>query len=190
MSRSMPAGMLLGMTAIPTGSADITDAIASHFGIRRFQAERLKCVSGSAIASPTDHREMIPVNGPGEEHAGPMARHADDKNRIPRAELVSVITGELGPLDRRSRQSAEGAGLYRPARAAGGADRRRGGTCRHCRLRAGRAGQPVRIGRPPRFARPARSTRRARLLDTWRAWCSMLPPIRSISARSARRFRP
>jgi cell division protein FtsA len=92
------AGMLLGLVAIPFGSGDITDAVASAFGIRRFQAERLKCVHGSAIASPADHREMIPVNAPGEEANGPIARHADDKNRVPRAELVSVITGQLGRL--------------------------------------------------------------------------------------------
>jgi len=91
-------GMLRDMIAIPMGSADITDAVASAFGIRRFQAERLKCVNGSAIASPTDHREMIPVNAPGEEGAGPLARHADEKNRIPRAELIGVITGQLGVL--------------------------------------------------------------------------------------------
>lgn len=91
-------GMLKDMMSIPIGSADITDAIASAFGIRRFQAERLKCVNGSAIASPHDHREMIPVNAPGEEGAGPIARHADDKNRIPRAELIGVITGQLGML--------------------------------------------------------------------------------------------
>lgn len=91
-------GMLVDMIPIPMGSADITDAIASAFGIRRFQAERLKCVNGSAIASPTDHREMIPVNAPGEEGAGPIARHADEKNRIPRAELIGVITGQLGVL--------------------------------------------------------------------------------------------
>lgn len=90
------AGMLVGLVSIPMGSADTTDAIASAFGIRRFQAERLKCVNGSALASPTDHREMIPVNAPGEEASGPHARHADDKNRIPRAELISVITGQLG----------------------------------------------------------------------------------------------
>jgi len=89
-------GMLTGLVSLPVGSADITDAIASAFGIRRFQAERLKCVNGSAIASPADHREMVPVNAPGEEHAGPLARHADDKNRVPRAELISVITGQLG----------------------------------------------------------------------------------------------
>jgi len=90
------AGMLLGLVTIPLGSGDVTDAIASAFGIRRFQAERLKCVHGSAIASPADHREMIPVNAPGEEGSGPLARHADDKNRIPRAELISVITTHVG----------------------------------------------------------------------------------------------
>ncbi|MBT0669421.1 cell division protein FtsA [Novosphingobium profundi] len=91
-------GMLRDLVSIPIGSADITDAIASAFGIRRYQAERLKCVNGSAIASPHDHREMIPVNAPGEEGTGPIARHADDKNRIPRAELIGVITGQLGAL--------------------------------------------------------------------------------------------
>lgn len=91
-------GMLREMMSIPMGSADITDAIASAFGVRRFQAERLKCVNGSAITSPADHREMIPVNAPGEEGTGPLARHADDKNRIPRAELIGVITGQLGVL--------------------------------------------------------------------------------------------
>jgi len=91
-------GLLTDLVSIRIGSADITDAIASAFGIRRFQAERLKCVNGSAIASPHDHREMIPINAPGEEGAGPIARHADEKNRIPRAELIGVITGQLGVL--------------------------------------------------------------------------------------------
>ena len=92
------SGMLLGLVTIPMGSGDVTDAIASAFGIRRFQAERLKCVHGSAIASPSDHREMIPVNAPGDEMTGPIARHADDKNRIPRAELISVITEQVARL--------------------------------------------------------------------------------------------
>ena len=91
------AGMLVGMTTIPIGSGDITDAIASAFGIRRFQAERLKCVNGSAIASPADHREMIAVST-AEEGAFAPARHADEANRIPRAELIGVITGRLGQL--------------------------------------------------------------------------------------------
>ena len=37
------------------------------------------------------------MNAPGDpEGGGPVARHADDKNRIPRAELISVITQQLG----------------------------------------------------------------------------------------------
>ncbi len=91
-------GMLVGLTAIPRGSADITDAIASAFSIRRFQAERLKCVSGSAIASPTDHREMIPVATPAEDGARGVARGSDASGQVPRAELIGVITGELDML--------------------------------------------------------------------------------------------
>ncbi len=143
------AGMLLGMTAIPIGSADITDAIASHFGIRRFQAERLKCVAGSAIASPTDYREMIPVNGPGEEHSGPLARHADDKNRIPRAELVSVITGELDRFVGDLGKALKSLGFTKQrgqqvVLTGGGAELT--GIADYAQ---GALGQPVRIGRPP-----------------------------------------
>ncbi|OCC25195.1 cell division protein FtsA [Croceicoccus estronivorus] len=142
-------GMLLGLTAIPIGSADITDAIASAFGIRRFQAERLKCVAGSAIASPADHREMIPINGPGEEQVAPVARHADDRNRIPRAELISVITGQLDILVKEIAQALKEMGFAGPrghqvvltgggAELAGIAD-----------YTQGALGKPVRIGRPP-----------------------------------------
>jgi len=88
-------GVLVGLQSLPFGSADIADAIASYFGIRRFQAERLKNVSGTAQASPADNRQLVPVNGPGEDQTGPMARHADDKNRIPLSALVSVITDQL-----------------------------------------------------------------------------------------------
>ncbi|MCV0382462.1 MAG: cell division protein FtsA [Erythrobacter sp.] len=92
------ANMLLGLKSIPIGSNDITDAIASTLGIRRGQAERLKCVSGSAIAAPSDRREMIPVHGPGETPDGRLARGADEHNRIPRAELVGVVTDRLSYL--------------------------------------------------------------------------------------------
>jgi len=141
-------GMLLGMTAIPAGSADITDAIASHFGIRRFQAERLKCVAGSAIATPTDHREMIPVNGPGEDRAGPLARHADDKNRIPRAELVSVITAQLdrqvGEIGKALKALGFSGRNGQVVLTGGGAEL--AGIADYAQ---GALGRPVRIGRPP-----------------------------------------
>lgn len=143
------SGMLLGMMAIPLGSADITDAIASHFGIRRFQAERLKCVAGSAIASPSDHREMIPVNGPGEEHSGPVARYADDKNRVPRAELVSVITTQLGQLVGEITKALKLLGFtgnsgQQVVLTGGGAEL--AGIADYTQ---GALGRPVRIGRPP-----------------------------------------
>ena len=96
------AGMLVGLRSIDIGSGHITDAIASSFGIRRSQAERLKCVAGSAITSPSDHREMIPVHGPNdgweEGAAMPLARGADEKNRVSRAEIVSVVTQRLSQL--------------------------------------------------------------------------------------------
>ena len=141
-------GMLLGLTSIPMGSGDITDAIASAFGIKRFQAERLKCVNGSAIASPADHREMIPVQGPGDDAAGSHARHADDKNRIPRAELIGVITGQLGRLMEEINRALKSMGFTGAvgqqlvftgggAELAGLAD-----------FAQGALGRPVRIGKP------------------------------------------
>ncbi len=143
------AGMLLGLVSIPTGSGDVTDAIASAFGIRRFQAERLKCVNGSAIASPADHREMIPVNGPGEDGTGPIARYADDKNRIPRAELISVITAQLARLmDQVSRALGElGFSAARGQQVVftgGGAELAGLADFAQASL-----GKPVRIGKPP-----------------------------------------
>lgn len=143
------AGMLLGLKSIPFGSADITDAVASAFGIRRFQAERLKCVAGSAIASPTDHREMVPVSGPDEEVTGPVARGADDKNRIPRAELVSVVTEQLSRLTDNLNKALKEMG-FSGARGSqvvltgGGAE-----LAGIAEFTQSALGRPVRIGKPP-----------------------------------------
>ncbi len=63
-------GMLVGLRSIPIGAADITDDIASSFGIRRSQAERMKCFYGSASQNPRDFRETIeiaPVTSSGEK---------------------------------------------------------------------------------------------------------------------------
>jgi cell division protein FtsA len=144
-------GMLLGLTAIPMGSGDITDALASAFGVRRFQAERLKCVHGSAIASPTDHREMIPVNAPGDESSGPIARHADDKNRIPRAELISVITAQLALLTDEIGRALKAMGFtgqrgQQVVLTGGGAE-----LAGLADFAQSALGKPVRIGRPPQL---------------------------------------
>ena len=152
-------GMLVGLKSLPRGSADITDAIASAFGIRRFQAERLKCVSGSAIASPTDHREMIPVGGRDDEATDQVARGADDRGRIPRAELISIVTGELDLL-----MSDVGRALEAVGFSAGLRGGKSGSRSRQVVITGGGAelagladyaqsvlGTPVRIGRPPQL---------------------------------------
>lgn len=137
-------GMLVGVTVLPYGSNDVTDAIASAFGIRRTQAERLKCVFGSAIASPTDHREMIPLGAEG-KHGG---------EEVQRAELVNVITGQLGRWADDVSKALKGMGFVTG----------RGGNGRQIVLTGGGAelagladyvqqalAKPVRTGRPPQM---------------------------------------
>lgn len=153
-------GMLLGLHAVAMGSGSITDAIAANFGIRRSQAERLKCVAGSAVASPSDHRELVPVTGPSElggegsdsgQPVGPLARGADDKNRIVRAELIAVVTQQLGVLTGEVGKALKTMGFSGPragqvvltgggAELAGMAD-----------FMQSALGQPVRLGRPPQL---------------------------------------
>jgi cell division protein FtsA len=85
-------GMLVGLNSIPFGAADITDDIASAFGTRREQAERMKCFYGSATASPRDNHDMIEV--------APMSAdgEAGEGHRITRAQLISVIRQRLEHL--------------------------------------------------------------------------------------------
>lgn len=104
-------GMLVGLTTIPRGSSDITDSIASAFGIKRFRAEWLKCVNGSANASPHDHREMVSLAGPDDKASASVARGADDRGHVPRSELISVITAELDVLMRDVGRALENMGF-------------------------------------------------------------------------------
>lgn len=145
-------GMLLGLKSIPAGSNDITDAVASSFGIRRSQAERLKCVSGSAIATPTDHREMVPVSGPGEEPGGPLARGADEQNRIARAELVGVVTERLSYLASEVGKALKSLGFS--GANAGQAVLTGGGAELHgvADFMQGALGRAVRVGKPAALA--------------------------------------
>ena len=84
--------MLVGLTSIPFGASDITDDIASAFGTRREQAERMKCFYGSATASPRDNHDMIEV--------APMSTDEDggERTRITRAQLIAVIRQRLEHL--------------------------------------------------------------------------------------------
>lgn len=140
-------GMLLGLRSVPVGSNDITDAIASSLGIRRGQAERLKCVAGSALSTPTDHREMIAVNGPGEEDDALVARGADEQNRIPRAELVGIVTDRLGVMTGEIGKALKGLGFS--GKTGGQVVLTGGGAELHgiVEFMQGALGQPVRIGK-------------------------------------------
>ncbi|MGI4732734.1 MAG: cell division protein FtsA [Janthinobacterium lividum] len=84
-------GMLVGLTSIPYGASDITDDIASAFGTRRAQAERMKCFHGSANTSPRDNHDMIPVAPVGDEDA----HEKHDVPQITKAALIGVIRQRL-----------------------------------------------------------------------------------------------
>jgi cell division protein FtsA len=77
-------GMLVDMHSIPLGAKNLTDDIACAFGVQRREAERLKCVYGSAMTSPRDNHEMIDARHMGsDDGAEPM--------RLTRAQLMTVI---------------------------------------------------------------------------------------------------
>ncbi|WP_339827367.1 cell division protein FtsA [uncultured Parasphingorhabdus sp.] len=85
-------GMLVGLMTLPYGAADITDDIASSFGLRRAQAERIKCFYGSATTSPRDNHDVINLD------LEKGAEHSDEDGRITRAQLISVIRQRLDHL--------------------------------------------------------------------------------------------
>ncbi|MGV3771084.1 MAG: cell division protein FtsA [Sphingobium phenoxybenzoativorans] len=135
-------GMLVGLHSIPIGAADITDDIASAFGIRRSQAERMKCFYGSAMQSRRDFRDMIEI--------APVASDGEsaDSGRITRAALVGVICERLNQLMAEVNASLKGMGFHSPVGrqvvlTGGGAEMK--GIADYAQTALGRA---VRIGRP------------------------------------------
>ncbi len=85
-------GMLVGLKSLPIGGIDITDDIASAFGTRRVEAERMKCFYGSATTSPRDNHDMIelvPIAG---------SEEGTEAARITRAQLIAVIRQRLEHL--------------------------------------------------------------------------------------------
>ncbi|MET0364763.1 MAG: cell division protein FtsA [Sphingobium sp.] len=135
-------GMLVDLRSIPVGAADITDDIASAFGIRRSQAERMKCFYGSAMQSRRDFREMIeiaPATGGAE---------STDGRKVTRAELVGVICDRLGRLMKDVGAALDEMGFQGPVArqvvlTGGGAELK--GIADYAQTALGRA---VRVGRP------------------------------------------
>lgn len=139
-------GRMIGMRTIPVGAADITDDIASAFGIRRSQAERMKCFYGSAMQSQRDYREMIevaPATGGAE---------SNDGRKVTRAELVGVICERLARIMKDVNKALEEMGFL-PAvgrqvvLTGGGAELK--GIADYAQTALGRT---VRIGRPKGLA--------------------------------------
>ena len=85
-------GMLVGLKSIALGGSDVTDDIASAFGTRRVEAERMKCFYGSAMTSPRDNHDMIELSPIAGSEEGTEAA------RITRAQLIAVIRQRLDHL--------------------------------------------------------------------------------------------
>jgi cell division protein FtsA len=135
-------GVLVGLASIPFGAADITDDIASAFGTRRNQAERLKCFFGSATPSPKDNHDMIEV--------APLSTDEEpgESARITRAALIAVIRQRLEHLMGEISKALKDLGFSGPVGrqvvlTGGGAELK--GIADYAQGTLGRA---VRIGRP------------------------------------------
>jgi len=136
-------GMLVGLAAIPMGAADITDTIATAFGTRRADAERLKTFYGSATTSPRDNHDMIdivPVAG--------LQPDGVERPQITRAQLIAIIRLQLerwmGEIDATLKALGfTGPGCRQVVLSGGGAELK--GMADYAQ---GALGRSVRIGRP------------------------------------------
>jgi cell division protein FtsA len=134
-------GMLAGLVTLNQGAADITDDIAAVFGIRRAEAERLKCRDGSALSNPRDHQDVLDVAEPGDVVGS-------EKAKLTRAQLNSVICQRADPIIADIGKALTDLGFSAPGRhhvvlTGGGAELK--GLADHMQ---GALGRTVRIGRP------------------------------------------
>src|SRR3546814_18572069 len=83
-------GMLVEMASLPFGASDITDDIASAFGIQRSQAQRLQSFYGSPSASPRDTIHVIQLD--------PGAPSRAESPRLPRTTPAPVIPPPPAPV--------------------------------------------------------------------------------------------
>ncbi len=133
-------GMLVGLRSIPLGAKDITDDIACAFGVRRRDAERMKCFHGSAMTSPRDNHEMVEAMPIGADEGEPM--------RISRAQLMTVIRQRVEQITAEIERSLKGLGFTGPVGrqvvlTGGGADLKN-----IADYMQGVLGRAVRVGRP------------------------------------------
>ncbi|NQV46902.1 MAG: cell division protein FtsA [Rhodospirillaceae bacterium] len=77
-------GELVHVDSVPIGGGHVTSDIARGLATPLVHAERMKTLYGSAIASPSDDREIIKVPLVGEEDTG-------ETKQVPRSVLVGII---------------------------------------------------------------------------------------------------
>jgi cell division protein FtsA len=101
-------GELIACDVVPIGGDHVTTDIARGLVTTRAHAERLKTLYGSALAGPTDERELISVPQVGEEEAG-------EPNRVPRSMLASIIKPRLDEILEMVRERLERTGCEKLA---------------------------------------------------------------------------
>ncbi len=99
-------GHFIYTDSVPVGGCHITSDIAQGLSTPLAHAERMKTLFGSAIASPSDERELIDVPLVGESAA-------EDANHIPRSLLNGIVRPRVEEILELVRGRLEAVGLDR-----------------------------------------------------------------------------
>ncbi len=76
-------GMMVGLSSIPMGGADIVDDIAAGVGTRRIHAERMLSLHGTLITTSRDNHDMIEVT--------PLRAQGGEPSWVSKAQLSAII---------------------------------------------------------------------------------------------------
>lgn len=137
-------GQMVYCDAVPVGGQHITNDIARGLSTPIAHAERMKTLYGSALASPSDAREMIDVPQVGESDH-------DAANHIPRSILTGIIQPRLEETVELVRDRLSKSGFDRVAGQrvvlTGGAAQLNGAREHTARI----LNKQVRIGQPVRY---------------------------------------
>ncbi len=137
-------GAMVYCDSVSIGGNHITNDIARGLSTPLAHAERMKTLYGSALASPSDEREMIDVPQVGESEA-------DSANHIPRSMLTGIIQPRLEETFELVRDRLEASGYARLAGRrivlTGGASQMNGARELASRMldKQVRVGQPIRL---------------------------------------------
>lgn len=151
-------GQMIYGDAIPVGGQHITNDIAKGLTTSLHDAERLKALYGSAMASSMDESELIDVPRLGEEEF-------QEPNHVPRSLLVGIIQPRIEEIFEMVRgklnDSGLGPSIGRRVVLTGGSSQIPGlrDLCQHVLDKQVRLGRPIRLsGLPDAVSGPAFAT--------------------------------